>query len=69
MTPSNLAPLARPNDAQEVRHFQWGLSFHETCQYNFFCTNEDVGLSPLVRGNRFQRWNSCHLAVRGNPHR
>ena len=40
MNPSNLAPLARPDDAQEARHFQWGLSFHEACQYNFFCDDK-----------------------------
>ena len=40
MNSSIPAPLARPDDAQEVRHFQWGLSFHETCQYNFFCNDK-----------------------------
>ena len=37
MNDSNLAPLARPADTPEVRHFQWGLGLHESCQYNFFC--------------------------------
>ena len=37
MNPSNLAPVARPDDASEVHHYQWGLALQESCQYNFFC--------------------------------
>ena len=55
MGPSNPAPSSRSDDAREVRHFQWGLRFHETCQYNFFCDDKFFCVRLIeVRGFRHQ---------------
>ena len=40
MSESNLIQLVRPDDAQKVDGHQWGVSFHESCQYNFFCDDK-----------------------------
>ena len=49
------APSSRSDDAREVRHFQWGLRFHETCQYNFFYDDKFFCVRLIeVRGFRHQ---------------
>ena len=43
MDESSLAPMARPEGSgsgADVGHYQWGLSLHESCQYNFFCDDK-----------------------------
>ena len=43
MDESSLAPIARPEGSgsgADVGHNQWGTSFIEHCQYNFFCDDK-----------------------------
>lgn len=55
MNSSNLEQSTRPDGAKEVRHFQWGLRFHETSQYNFFCEEKFFCVRIIeIRGFRHQ---------------